>query len=268
MHLSNRPTYPAEWLALRESADAAARAAGLVEPLREYLDERPRLIIRDLGCGIGSMGRWLTARLPGPQHWIMYDRDPGLLARAVEGMPQGVTTRGELQDITRLRASDLTGTSLVTASALLDVLTASELAGLVQAIVAAKCPAMFTLSVVGRVELDPVDTFDMDLMTAFNEHQRRTVDGRRLLGPDAVDTAVALFKEHGAVVRRKASPWQLGPEQSALINEWLPGWVAAAVEQRLDLAIHAESYLERRLNDADLRVVVHHEDLLALPAGA
>jgi hypothetical protein len=267
MHLSNRPTYPAQWLALREPADAVARSGALVKQLRELFEDRPSLTIRDLGCGIGSMGRWLSPQLPGKQRWILHDRDSELVSRAGAGMPDGVTTKGEVQDITRLRASDLGGTSLVTASALLDVLTADELAVLVKAIVGARVPAMFALSVVGRVDFDPVDTFDMDLVQAFNDHQRRTVDGRRLLGPDAVDTAVDLFKKYGATVVRKPSPWRLGPEDSALVTEWLPGWVAAAVEQRLDLAIHAQAYLDCRLDDTDLRVVVHHEDILALPAG-
>ncbi|MBP2326164.1 trans-aconitate methyltransferase [Kibdelosporangium banguiense] len=268
MPLSNRTTYPAEWLALREVADGAARSAELIESLAGHLAGRPGLIIRDLGCGIGSMGRWLSGQLPGPQHWILHDRDPGLLSRAVAGMPRTVTVTGELQDITRLRAADLSGTSLVTASALLDLLTADELGALITALTEAKCPAVFALSVVGVVEFEPEDALDAELGKAFNAHQRRTTDGRRLLGPDAVDTAVALFEQHGAVVRRAASPWRLAPSDSALITEWLHGWVAAAVEHQPDLAEHADAYLERRTTDADLRVLVQHEDLLALPAGA
>jgi trans-aconitate methyltransferase len=268
MHLSNRTTYPAEWLSLREEADATARSAELASVLGEHLAGRPGLIIRDLGCGIGSMGRWLSGRLPGPQHWILHDREPGLLSRAVAGMPSNVTATGELQDITRLRAADLSGTSLVTGSALLDLLTADELDTLIAAITEAKCPAVFSLSVVGVVEFDPVDALDAELGEAFNAHQRRTTDGRRLLGPDAVDTAAALFEKQGAVVRRAETPWRLAPSDNALIIEWLHGWVAAAVEHRPDLAEHAEAYLERRTKDADLRVFVQHEDLLALPAGA
>ncbi|CAM3792397.1 SAM-dependent methyltransferase [Kibdelosporangium persicum] len=264
--MSNRTTYPAEWLSLREDADAAARSAGLVEPLRAYLGDRPGLIIRDLGCGIGSMGRWLAGRLPGPQHWILHDRDPGLLSRAVAGLPRTVTVTGELQDITRLRATDLSGTSLVTASALLDLLTADEMAELVGA--CATIPVLFTLSVVGRVEFEPADALDGELVKAFNAHQRRTVERRRLLGPDAVDTAAELFRRQGATVHRRPSPWRLGAGDAALITEWLRGWVAAAVDQRPGLAEHAEAYLGRRLGDSGLRVVVHHEDLLALPAGA
>ena len=51
----------ADWLALREPADAAARSAELVDRLAL----RPPLLIHDLGSGTGSMARWLAPRLPG-----------------------------------------------------------------------------------------------------------------------------------------------------------------------------------------------------------
>ncbi|MPZ82097.1 MAG: SAM-dependent methyltransferase [Actinophytocola sp.] len=253
-----------EWLALRETADAAARAADLLEPLRAVLPAGG-LVIRDLGCGTGSMGRWLVPRLPRAQHWILTDRDPMLLARAAAGLPHPATAVPDQRDITRLSAADLAGTSLVTGSALLDLLTAEEVAGLAAACVEARCPALLALSVVGVVELSPVDPLDAELAAAFNAHQRRTVDGRRLLGPDAAAAAAAAFAGLGAVVHRRPSPWRLGPHRAALTAQWLQGWVAAAVAQDPALARDGFAYLRRRLDAANLRAVIHHEDLLALP---
>jgi hypothetical protein len=270
--------YAPEWLELREPADAAARAADLVGLLLPALP-RPPLIIRDLGCGTGSMGRWLAGRLPGPQRWILHDRDPSLLMRAAVGLPgtasdgADVTVALERGDITALRAGDLVGTSLVTASALLDVLTVEEAAGLAAACAGARCPALLALTVIGRVELIPADPLDAELAAAFDDHQRRPEGGgRRLLGPDAVAVTAAAFERCGATVHRRATPWLLGPGQGALITCWLQGWVGAAVEQRPDLAGAADAYLCRRLAECAagrLRVVVGHEDLLALaPSGA
>jgi hypothetical protein len=73
------------------------------------------------------------------------------------------------------------------------------------------------------------------------------------------------FIRLGATVHRRPSPWRLGPDRSALTAEWLRGWVSAACEQEPDLRPLADDYLRRRL-DGELRAVVHHEDLLALPA--
>jgi SAM-dependent methyltransferase len=263
------PLFTPDWLELRESADAAARAAELLDPLRVQLADMPRLVIRDLGCGTGSLARWLAGRLPGPQHWILHDRDPELLARAEATVTGGaLTVETREGDLTGLRAEDLAGTSLVTASALLDLLTFDEVSGLAEACVKAGCPALLTLSVAGRVEVDPVEPLDTEFAAAFDAHQRREDVGRRLLGPDAAAVTAKVFERLGARIRTAPSPWRLGADQAALTAEWLTGWVAAACEQCPELAPEGNAYLRRRLEACaagKLSVVVHHIDLLALP---
>jgi hypothetical protein len=259
-----------DWLALREPADAAARAVELADRLCAWLRSRPRgpLVVRDLGCGTGSMSRWLAGRLPGPQHWLLHDRDPSLVERAIAGLPAGVTAEPRVGDLTTLDATQLAGTAVVTASALLDLLTADEVERLAAACAAAGCATLLALSVTGSVLLTPADPLDAAFAAAFDAHQRRTVDGRRLLGPDAPPAAAAAFGRHGVAVVRAPSPWRLGPADGALIEQWLRGWLAAACEHRPALVQEAEAYLHRRLTAAargDLRVVVGHADLLALP---
>jgi hypothetical protein len=270
--------YSPEWLDLREGADADARSADLPTGALADLPGGPRLVVHDLGCGTGSMTRWLARRLPGPQHWVLHDRDPHLLRQAaaragataegapvtVEGAPVTVETRQG--DVTALTAGDLAGASLVTASALLDLLTGEEVDRLAAAVVGAGCPALITLSVLGRVELDPTDPLDAGIAAAFNAHQRRSTGGRRLLGPDAVDATTGAFTRLGATVRVRPSPWRLGPARVALIAEWLRGWVGAAAAHRPQPWLG--EYLDRRLEAAaagELRVVVHHADLLVRP---
>ncbi|MEU3931083.1 class I SAM-dependent methyltransferase [Streptomyces sp. NPDC029044] len=266
------PRYAPEWLELREPADAAARAHDLLDPLRIRLANLPGrsgIVIHDLGCGTGSMGRWLAPRLDGAQHWILHDRDPYLLHFAAVASPRSaadgsrVSVETRRGDIARLTPDALQGASLVTASALLDVLTREEIDTFAAACAGAGCPALLTLSVAGRVELTPSHPLDAELTQAFNDHQRR--DG--LLGPDAVTAAAEAFSEHGATVRLHPSPWRLGPEQAALTEQWLRGWVGAAVEERPELRAEADVYLTKRLASlaaGELRVTVHHVDLLAL----
>ncbi len=289
------------WLRLREAADAAARAsefAGLVaQRLAGQAGGETRtggpLVIHDLGSGTGSMARWLAPRLPGPQHWILHDRDADLLTlaggamvrSAADGAPVTVETR--LGDISRLTAADLRGAALVTASALLDLLTGKEVGRIAAACVGAHCPVLLTLSVDGRVELTPGDPLDARVAEAFNAHQRRTVGRRRLLGPDAIDAAVAAFGRLGAEVLVRSSPWRLGTagpagpagdagpaggaagdraarDQTELILEWFTGWVDAACEQRPALTAEAADYAVRRKEEAAtgrLGVLVGHVDL-------
>jgi hypothetical protein len=257
--------FSSSWLGLREPADAAARAADLIallpDRIRDAADSGGRTI-HDLGCGTGSLGRWLGPRLPVPQHWILEDRDPLLLEHAAATMPvDGVTVTTRVGDVTALRAADLAGTDLVTCSALLDLLTEAEIADLAAVCAEARTPALFTLSVTGEVTFDPADPRDAGIRDAFNEHQRRVVGGRRLLGPDAPAAAVAAFEKAGATVVTRPSPWRLGPDLPDLTAQWLRGRVDAALEQRPDLQLG--SYLADRLTDLP-RARVEHVDLLAI----
>ncbi|MEH0929176.1 class I SAM-dependent methyltransferase [Micromonospora sp. CPCC 205558] len=261
----------ADWLRLREPADAAARAEELLDAVRARLAGDATTVIHDLGSGTGSMSRWLAARLPGPQHWVLHDRDADLLARAAKGMSgvtaadgAPVTVHTRCGDLTRLTAADLADASLITASALLDMLTAEEVERVVEACVGR--PTLFAISVTGRVRFTPADPLDEMVEAAFNDHQRRTVDGRQLLGPDAAAATAVAFARRGVDVRERPSPWRLGPGQADLAAEWFRGWLGAACEQRPDLAGPAQAYARRRLADAAagrLTVLVEHTDLLA-----
>jgi hypothetical protein len=249
-----------DWLVLREPADAAARSAELAARLRRHLPATGRLLVHDLGAGSGAMGRWLAPRLTGPQHWVVHDRDADLLELAVAAPPGLATVEARRSDITRLTADALAGASLITASALLDLLTADELAQMLRA-----CrgrPLLLTLTVLGRVTLCPAEPLDTRIGAAFNAHQRRG----GLLGPDAVPAAVAELRTSGAEVIVRPSPWRLDQAHADLAAEWLEGWVAAAAEQ--DPTLDTGAYRERRLAQAaagELAATVYHADLLVLP---
>lgn len=266
----------AAWLALREAADAAARAPDLVHRLERNLPTTGQQVIHDLGGGTGAMGRWLAPLLPGPQHWVVHERDADLLGVAAADLPgpaanrAAVTVEGKQSDITRLRPADLADATLITASALLDLLTADELAGLVTVCSGAGCPMLLTLSVVGHVDLTPSDPLDRRVGAAFNAHQRRTTDRGRLLGPDAVAAAVKECERRGGEVLVRSSPWRLDALQADLAAEWFAGWLSAACEQRDELAAESGTYARRRLALAtagQLAVTVDHADLLFLPLG-
>jgi hypothetical protein len=262
-----------EWLDLREPADAAARARELVEHLRR-LPATSCWVIHDLACGTGSMGRWLAPLLPGPQHWVLHDRDADLLHIAAAELPgpaadgASVVVETRRSDVTQLRPDDLADATLITASALLDLMTQSELAGLIDVCAKVGCPVLLSLSVVGRVDIAPADPLDFRVAAAFDAHQRRMTVGGRLLGPDAVAAAVGGFRRLGAEVLVRPTPWRLGAAQANLAAEWFTGWIGAACEQSGDLASGIGSYAHRRLAEAragQLAVTVGHADLLVMP---
>lgn len=247
----------------------------LVSELRRHLTSSGPLVVHDLACGTGSMLRWLAPLLPGPQRWTGHDRDAELLAVLSASAPvqdsddASVAVDVHQCDLTELEPEELAGASLITSSALLDILSAAELEHLVATCLAPGCPVLLALSVTGRVELRPADRRDERIRNAFNAHQRRIAgDGRRLLGPDAVLAADNLFTNRGATVLSAPSVWRLGAGDGALITEWLTGWVRAAREQEPALVSSAGDYLRLRTNAAaegQLGVTVRHRDLLIVP---
>jgi hypothetical protein len=265
------------WLALREPADSAARASDLVDAIRCTLPAGRPLVIRDLACGTGSMMRWLAPRLSGRQCWVSYDLDSALLDTldgpagvvAADGAAVAVETRR--RDVTRLATEELAGADVITSSALLDLLTGSELRELVGSCAGAGCPVLLTLTVTGAVRLWPPHPLDEVVAAAFNAHQRRATAAGTLLGPRAADVAAHEFAALGRDVVTRASPWRLGSATAALTYAWLVGWLAAARDQDPHLTAETAGYARKRLADATagrLRVLVQHRDLLVYPAGA
>ena len=262
-----------DWLALREPEDARARSLKLALAAAGRLGPGP-IVIHDLGSGTGSMMRWLAPLLPGPQTWVLHDWNANLVERATSGgVPldrerRPVSVRARPGELAHLDPDDLDGASLVTASALLDVLTSQELRAVVGACVAVGCPVLLSLSVTGEVRLDPRDPRDEAFQALFNAHQQRSAGQRRLVGPSGVLQAQRLFLEAGWNIRSTATLWRLGEHNRRLLGQWFDGWLDAALDQRADLHVEGAGY--RTLRSSQLRrgalsAVVVHTDLLAWP---
>jgi SAM-dependent methyltransferase len=269
--------FDAAWLALREPADAAARSPVLEEALAHALAGRGGpLACVDLACGTGANLRHLAPRLPGPQRWQLVDADEALLAEARrrcaglrdrDGAPVAVVfVQSDLA--TADLAACCAGAALVTASALLDLVSAAWLERLAAAIAQARSAALFALDYDGRRECAPADPGDAPAHAAFDAHQRRDKGFGPALGPQAAAHAARALSVRGLRVERARSDWRLGAREAALQGELLRGWTQAAVEAAPGSRAAFEGWLARRLAQRDagrLQVIVGHEDLLALP---
>jgi hypothetical protein len=262
-----------DWLALREQEDARARSRRLALAAARRLEPGP-IVIHDLGSGTGSMMRWLAPLLPGPQTWVLHDWNTSLVDHASNGVTpldrerRPVSVRTRHQELALLDPDDLEGASLVTASALIDVLTSEELRTVARACVAIGCPVLLSLNVIGDVLLDPRDPRDDAFAAAFNAHQQRLVGGRRLVGPSGVAVAERLFLDAGWSVRTASTSWRLDDRNPRLLEEWFDGWLDAALEQCPDLEVEGAEYRALRSAQArheTLSAVVVHTDLLAWP---
>src|SRR5215475_5256249 len=113
----------AEWLALREPHDLAARNSTVLAAVTTLLKSPPLRII-DLASGLGSTIRAIHALLPTPQHWDLIDNDVELLAIACKQEIEDITLKANQVDLNRnFEATLEPAGSLITLSALLDLVS-------------------------------------------------------------------------------------------------------------------------------------------------
>ncbi|MDM7457984.1 MAG: class I SAM-dependent methyltransferase [Paracoccus sp. (in: a-proteobacteria)] len=264
--------FSAQWLALREPADLAARDPGLLAAAARIAGPDP--VILDLGCGTGSTLRAISPCLPDHARWHLVDIDPALLALAADAAPGRSTTyQLDLRDLDSLPLKEVT---LVTASALLDLLPASWITAFAARLARAGLPFYAALSYDGDMSWQPDLPDDAAVTRAFNAHQRRDKGLGPALGPDAALTATRVLEQAGLAVRTAPSPWRIRADQNMLHAELVAGIARAAAEQdrRSDEIegtcghgahwISAWARDRARLPETGL-CTIGHQDLLAVP---
>ncbi len=284
----------APWLALREAVDAASRSTSLTRAVAEAISTKNPLRVLDLATGTGSNLRYLMDRLPGDQRWLVVDQSSTLLEELLERTASWGTGRGyrftreamgctitsDRQhcrvetlplDLGRLDTVDageiFAGRHLVTASALLDLVSEQWLRS-----VAARCrevgaAALFTITYSGRSSCTPMEPEDGMILDLFNRHQRTDKGlGGPAAGPDATAYGVRCFEEVGYQVGIESSDWTLRSDQAELQRQLITGWATAATEVAPGEASAIERWRARRIKHVDVgisHVVVGHYDLAA-----
>ena len=270
--------FHADWLRLREPVDHRSRNASVLRPLVARWASLEWTRILDLGSGTGSNLRYLAPRLPAPQSWTLFDHDAALLAEATPA-PAGTTVIPTLGGLVEEGLEEVARSHLVTASALLDLVSEPWLETLASTCQAHGCGVLFALSYDGTIrwakgregtdqKQEDQDPDDEVIRVAVNAHQRRDKGLGRALGPRAAATAQVLLREHGYQTWTGPSPWNLGPQDAALVAELLQGWETAALEQLPAKAELIQSWARRKarlVRTEHFSLTVGHVDVLALP---
>lgn len=260
--------FDAGWLRLREPVDHRSRVRALVTTLRREGSRRGWSRVVDLGAGTGSNLRFIAARIPWATTWTVVDHDPDLLDLIDDPGPDSTVCRvvGDLAEEGLAAVDDV---HLVTASALLDLVSRGWLEALCRRCGRNGVAAYFALSYDGRVVWDAPDDDDDFVLDAVNRHQRREKGLGGALGPEAAEVAEALFREAGYRTWLRPSPWRLTPpEDTTLIHRLVDGWVEAAAEMEPSAEARVRSWAGRRRADVSHErtgLRVGHLDLLALP---
>lgn len=281
-----------DWLALREATDAASRSAALTTRLADALGTHEPLRIVDLATGTGSNLRYLIEHLPArQQEWLAVDRSSTLLSLLPKRLTAWGSARGHdvtsnggacavrsarvdaridtrQMDLGTLAGLDAVGPRhLVTASALLDLVSERWLETLAAWCRRTHAAALFTITYNGRSTCDPAEPEDELVLRLFNAHQHTDKGlGGPAAGPDAPDAARRAFVQAGFEVQTVPSDWRIAPEHVAFQRELIEGWASASSEMAPADAALIDDWRKRRLAHVDAgrsRVTVGHDDLAA-----
>lgn len=273
-----------QWLETRERSDHAARNNALTDRLAQWLMRRyseaseggaPKtpLQLIDVGSGRGSNPTYLIPRLPVPQQWILVEPDQSLLLVAsarVEALDAPVKPLSGELTVSNIDALLPADADLITAAALIDLVSEPWLQAFASAIARRRSAVLVVLSYSGNFELMPPHPLDEQVKALVNRHQHGDKGSGSALGPEATGVLEHYLRAEGYRVEVAGSPWRLGGSASDanVIDMLMVGWVQAACEQDPTSAKAISGWLQDRraqLNGRELRVVVNHLDLLALP---
>jgi len=262
--------FSADWLALREPSDARARSVMLTSAIADRLAGARVL---DLAAGTGANVRYLEGFVHGDRgrpHWLLVDNDPALLAKAAVllGSRDGVETRAvDLSAALDPPSANLcAGQDLVTASALLDLVSERWLNALAGRCADARSAVLFALTYNGGISCSPGEPEDALVRDLVNRHQRIDKGFGPALGPDAAAFAAQAFAARGYHVRQERSDWLLADDVPVLQQELIEGWADAAVEIAPEETPRVTGWKSRRLAHVGAgrsRIVVGHDDLAA-----
>jgi len=278
------------WLALREPADTAARSSALAESTARALATHHPLCVLELGTGTGANIRYLAPRLGGRQRWLAVDLDEDVLGRLpvrlsewarehgyeLERDARSVTVRGRdfAADVETMRTDLdvvdrhlLEGRHLVTASALLDLVSEDWLRRLAGECASVRAAVLFALTYTGRSACEPHEPEDDWIRDLLNRHQNRDKGlGGPAVGPAGADVAVQVFAAAGYETKIVSTPWQLGPEMAELQRQLVGGWAQAALEMEPGKSAAIAAWESRRLahlQSGRSRIIVEHADVAA-----
>jgi hypothetical protein len=253
------------WLDLRAPFDGRARDTALAQKFVAALPRSPLIV--DLGSGAGANVLALAPLSAPGTRFRLVDNDRALLEIARVRLTGLIPFEIAPGDLTHDIDGAIAGADAITASALMDLVSAPWFDDLAAAAVSRRLPLFFTLTVDGRHELIPADGGDGRVFAAFSRDQRRDKGFGPALGPDAPRHMHDRLTALAARVSLADSDWKIGSDGRELMAAFVAGVAEAAVRTAPAEAATTASWLERRqkqIADGSLSLTVGHQDLLAL----
>ena len=269
--------FSVDWLNMREDADLRARDSSLLDYAQKFLTSQnaidAEITVVDLGAGTGSTINAfskLGSRWEEKLHWRLVDSNKDLLEEAVRRYEDSSYFQVFNLDLNKVLTLPLDGAKLITASALMDLVSAEFIDAFLEILqrICKQRPIGFysALSYDGVISWTPRHFLDDDVLRIFNQHQRSDKGFGIALGAEANHYLEQKLESAGFKVLSADSPWMLSSSEANLVVKFVDG-VAHAVEETLllDSALLLEWVEYRKKNVSGGTCIVTHKDILALP---
>ena len=279
------------WLTLREPADHAARSRKLSRKLAAWAEQHDTLNIVELGAGTGSNLRYLMPQMGKNQQWVLIDNDADLLNHLPEILQPwadehgahitankdellikhenySATVKWQLLNLAeQLFDLPMKNVDLLTASALLDLTSASWLDQLAGLVVEHRCSCLFALNYNGHIDWQPVLNSDDTIKALLNQHQLKNKGFGNALGPEAGAYFASALEQLGRHTETDNSNWTINEQSQALQQAIVDGWAPAALEQdgtQSDTIKHWHDKRCENIEHGTSSLIVGHLDVLSL----
>jgi SAM-dependent methyltransferase len=236
--MSTETDFSVKWLNTRYPFDVAARNSEVEKAALMALPPDRDLRLLDLGAGTGNSCRYFIPKLPQNQEWLLVELNPDLIEAAKQQLVEfakaegykrlpsddGLKFKGKKTiHIRFLQHSflhlndvlDLSGFDLVTAGAVIDLLSTDMLEQLVQQFIGHVAPFLATINFVGLL-FDQATDRDRQYAALYMQHMQRERPFGRALGAHCIP-----FLESWLLIRdipflSGASDWMIRPEDTAM----------------------------------------------------
>jgi hypothetical protein len=292
--------FAADWLALREPFDSAARDRDLAQRFAAALEQqslrhkKPLKKLVDLGAGTGANFRFLAPLIGGNQDWLLIDHDPLLLAAQSEAIRSWAADAGwhceandggisvhadtgcwrlhgqSLDLASALETLDLSTVDGVTTTAFLDLVSAPWLTRLAKWLATEHCPLLATLTVDGRRVWQPALDSDAVIDRTFRNHQASDKGFGAAVGNTAAHYLAERLAEFGYATAIACSDWQIGAEHPEMLMQMaseaaeVATAVAATDASTANAVVDWLNARSARIASGNAALTVGHCDLLGL----
>ena len=269
--------FSVDWLTLREEADLRSRDFELLEKVDQWLRDHcaKELIVADLGAGTGSTMRAFANFVSQKSEsisWRLIDQDSDLLEYAHNRHCDSYRIETFDLDLNNTALLPLQSVQLITASALLDLVSEEFVDSITSQLVSLNKQqpvGLYTaLTYNGMIEWKPSHSLDEKVQNSLNQDQKRDKGFGKALGPDASEYLGQRLTEAGFKVYSADSTWFLDAVDEKLVIEYIAG-IDRVLENDQVLGIEAlKAWVEFRESHVTTGACrVGHCDLLALPPG-